>query len=72
MVSATIFGAAIGIGVQIYANAVRKLPVMQSPWKHAIAAGTGAAFGTWLIEFEIKTEKELQGKFQCTWHQLHL
>ncbi|KAH7621201.1 hypothetical protein Ndes2526B_g04015 [Nannochloris sp. 'desiccata'] len=60
MPSATVIGAVLGFGVQIYANAVRKLPLMQGPWQHAIAAGAGAAFGSWLVDFEARTEKDLQ------------
>ena len=26
-------------GVQLYANAIRKLPLMRSPWEHVIAIG---------------------------------
>ncbi len=61
MVSATVVGAVLGFGVQIYVNAVRKLPLMQGPWQHAIASGAGAAFGSWLVDFEARTEKDLQG-----------
>jgi len=61
MPSATVIGAVLGFGVQIYANAVRKVPLMQGPWQHAIAAGAGAAFGSWLVDFEARTEKDLQG-----------
>jgi len=61
MPSATAIGAVLGFGVQIYANAVRKVPLMQGPWQHAIAAGAGAAFGAWLVDFEARTEKDLQG-----------
>jgi hypothetical protein len=61
MVSATVTGAILGLGVQLYANAVRKLPLLQSPWQHAVAAGAGGAFGSWLVKFEEQTEKELAG-----------
>jgi hypothetical protein len=46
-------GALLGIGVQVYSNAVRKLPAMRHPWEHVIAAGAGAAFGGWLVSTEI-------------------
>ena len=62
MVSPTILGAVMGFGVQLYANAVRKLPLMQAPWQHAVAAGAGAAFGSWLLAFEERTEKDLKGR----------
>ena len=63
MPSPTIIGAVLGFGVQIYANAVRKVPLMQGPWQHAIAAAAGASFGAWLIDFEERTEKDLHGMF---------
>ena len=52
----------MGLGVQLYVNAVRKLPLMRNPWEHAIWAGAGAAFGTWIVSFEKETEKELTGQ----------
>jgi hypothetical protein len=61
MVSASIVGAIMGLGAQFYVNAVRKLPLMQNPWEHAIAAGAGAALGAWVVDFEKRTEKELTG-----------
>ena len=44
-VSGTVFGAMLGLGVQFYSNAVRKLPLMRNPWEHAIAAGLGGYAG---------------------------
>jgi len=72
MVSATVVGGILGFGVQIYANAVRKLPLMQGPWQHAIAAGAGAAFGTWVVQFEERTEKELNGALRFKWYTVHI
>lgn len=68
MVSATVIGGVLGFGVQIYANAVRKLPLMQGPWQHALAAGAGAAFGAYVLQFEAKTEKELNGAIFCVFN----
>jgi hypothetical protein len=62
MPSAPVVGALLGVGVQIYTNAVRKLPLMRSPWQHVIAAGAGAAFGSYLVQFEKETEKDLSGE----------
>lgn len=67
MPSATVVGAVLGLGVQLYTNAVRKLPLMRSPWQHAIAATAGGAFGSWLVTFEAKTEKELAGNRALQW-----
>ena len=44
-VSGTVFGAMLGLGVQFYSNAVRKLPLMRNPWEHAIALGLGGVAG---------------------------
>lgn len=61
-VSAPLFGAVLGVGVQLYVNAVRKLPLMRDPWLHVLWAGAGASFGTWLVSFEDRTEKDLAGE----------
>jgi len=45
-VSGTVFGAMLGLGVQFYSNAVRKLPLMRNPWEHVIAVGVGGVAGT--------------------------
>ena len=60
--SIPVFGAALGVGIQLYVNAVRKLPLMRDPWLHVLWAGAGASFGTWLVSFEERTEKELTGE----------
>ena len=59
--SIPVLGAAMGVGIQLYVNAVRKLPVMRDPWLHVLWAGAGASFGTWLVGFEERTEKDLTG-----------
>lgn len=46
---------------QFYVNAVRKLPLAQSPYLHVLWSGAGAAFGAWLVDFEERTEKDLAG-----------
>ena len=61
MPSTVLVGSLLGFGVQVYTNAVRKLPLLRSPWQHAIAAGVGAAFTTWLVRFEEQTAQELSG-----------
>ena len=69
MPSPAVWGALLGLGVQLYTNAVRKLPLTRNPWEHAIAMGAGAAFGTWLVKFEAETEQELAGRGEaaCGW-----
>jgi hypothetical protein len=60
-------GAALGVGVQVYVNAVRKLPLMRNPWLHVLCGSAGYGFGSWLVEFEAKTHKDLTGEthVQC-------
>lgn len=62
MSSAPLVGALLGVGVQLYVNGVRKLPLMRDPWLHVLWAGAGASFGTWLVSFEERTEKDLAGE----------
>lgn len=61
MPSATLVGGVLGLGIQLYVNAVRKLPLWRNPWHHAIAIGSGAAFANWVLKIEAETEKELAG-----------
>ncbi len=58
----TLIGAGLGLFVQLYCNALMKLPLMRNPWQHAVAMGAGAAFAGWLVEFEKEQEKELGGE----------
>ncbi len=58
--SGAAIGSLLGLGVQLYANAVRKLPLMRNPWEHAIAIGLGGYAGKWLVEFEERTALELE------------
>ncbi|KAL6779359.1 hypothetical protein ACKKBG_A12015 [Auxenochlorella protothecoides x Auxenochlorella symbiontica] len=60
MAPATIIGGLLGLGVQLYCNAVRKLPLMRNPWEHVLFIGAGAAFGNWLVDFEERTALELK------------
>lgn len=54
----------MGFSVQLYVNAVRKMPLMRNPWEHAIWAGAGAAVGSWIVSLEKETEKELTGQMK--------
>lgn len=58
--SGAAIGSLLGLGVQLYANAVRKLPLMRNPWEHVIAIGLGGYAGKWLVEFEERTALELE------------
>ena len=59
MVSGAFFGGCIGLGINMYSNALRKVPLMRQPWEHLIAMGLGAYTGNYLVEFENRTAKEL-------------
>ena len=59
--SAPIIGALLGVSVQIYANLVQKLPVMYTPWRHAITGALGAGFASYVVEYEERAAKEIDG-----------
>lgn len=61
MVSGAFFGGCIGLGINMYSNALRKVPLMRQPWEHLIALGGGAWAGNWLVEYEHRTAIELEG-----------
>jgi hypothetical protein len=58
--TAALFGGGLGLFVQFYSNAVRKLPLMHHPWEHAIAGGIGAYSATWLVAWEERTVPEVE------------
>ena len=60
MVSGAFFGGCIGLGINLYSNALRKVPLMRQPWEHVIALGAGAWAGNALVEYENRTAKELE------------
>ena len=60
--SAPVVGALLGVGAQIYANVVQKLPALREPWKHVIAGGVGSGMAVWLVDYEERAEKELEGR----------
>lgn len=59
--SASVVGALLGLGVQLYANAVQKLPLMHAPWKHAVSATVGAGVASWIVELEEQGKKDIEG-----------
>jgi hypothetical protein len=71
MPAPAVWGAAFGLGLQFYINAVRKLPLLRNPWQHAVAMGAGAAFGSWLVEFEAQQERELAGAALSDYIDVH-
>lgn len=52
-------GAVLGVGVQLYSNTVRRLPLMRHPWEHVLAFGIGGYLGMKLNEVEENTRQDL-------------
>lgn len=61
MPSAATWGALLGFGINVYANGLRKVPLMRRPWEHVIATAAGAAFGVWYADLEHSLDVKLQG-----------
>ncbi|ACO67185.1 hypothetical protein MICPUN_109457 [Micromonas commoda] len=57
--SATLIGASLGFGMQLYINALRKLPLLRNPWEHVFWTGVGAAAANMNAEWEAKLRKEV-------------
>ncbi|KAK3282687.1 hypothetical protein CYMTET_9582 [Cymbomonas tetramitiformis] len=58
--SAAVIGAAMGFGIQLVSNGLRKLPLMRHPWEHVIATSIGFSAGGMLVAWEEQTAKELE------------
>lgn len=56
-----VFGAVSGIGCAAFANGLRKLPPFSQPWKHAVAAGVGAATMLYTTDVEKSLKAEVDG-----------
>ncbi|WVZ23901.1 hypothetical protein V8G54_002445 [Vigna mungo] len=59
VLSATTIGALLGLGTQMYSNALRKLPYMRHPWEHVVGMGLGAVFVNQLLKWEAQVEQDL-------------
>ncbi|OWM75155.1 hypothetical protein CDL15_Pgr012641 [Punica granatum] len=57
--SATMIGALLGLGTQMYSNALRKLPYMRHPWEHVIGMGLGAVFVNQLVKWDAQLKEDL-------------
>uniref|UniRef100_A0A803N5X2 Uncharacterized protein n=1 Tax=Chenopodium quinoa TaxID=63459 RepID=A0A803N5X2_CHEQI len=57
--SATAIGALLGLGTQMYSNALRKLPYMRHPWEHVLGMGLGAVFVNQLVKWDAKLQVDL-------------
>ncbi|XP_057415755.1 uncharacterized protein LOC130710487 [Lotus japonicus] len=59
VLSATAIGALLGLGTQMYSNALRKLPYMRHPWEHVLGMGIGVVFVNQLLKWEAQVERDL-------------
>ncbi|KZV24314.1 hypothetical protein F511_01796 [Dorcoceras hygrometricum] len=57
--SATAVGALLGLGTQMYSNALRKLPYMRHPWEHVLGMGIGAVLANQMVKWEAKAQEDL-------------
>ncbi|KAH9747077.1 Excitatory amino acid transporter [Citrus sinensis] len=57
--SATMIGALLGLGTQMYSNALRKLPYMRHPWEHLLGMGLGAVFVNQLVKWDAQLQQDL-------------
>ncbi|KAG5516145.1 hypothetical protein RHGRI_037004 [Rhododendron griersonianum] len=57
--SATVIGALLGLGTQMYSNALRKLPYMRHPWEHVLGMGLGVVFVNQLVKWDAKLQEDL-------------
>ncbi|EXB83240.1 hypothetical protein L484_011534 [Morus notabilis] len=57
--SSTMIGALLGLGTQMYSNALRKLPYMRHPWEHVVGMGLGAVFVNQLVKWDAQLQEDL-------------
>ncbi|KAK8942864.1 hypothetical protein KSP39_PZI009446 [Platanthera zijinensis] len=57
--TSTLVGMLLGLGTQMYSNALRKLPFMRHPWEHVLGMGLGAIFVNQLLKYEVKLKEDL-------------
>ncbi|KAG6791452.1 hypothetical protein POTOM_000571 [Populus tomentosa] len=62
--SATVVGALLGLGTQMYSNALRKLPYMRHPWEHVVGMGLGVVFVNQLVKWDAQLEQDLDKMLQ--------
>ncbi|TYI49712.1 hypothetical protein E1A91_D12G053800v1 [Gossypium mustelinum] len=63
-VSATAIGALLGLGTQMYSNALRKLPYMRHPWEHLLGMGLGAVFVNQLVNWDAQLQRDLDNMLE--------
>ncbi|XP_073037940.1 uncharacterized protein [Primulina huaijiensis] len=57
--SATAIGALLGLGTQMYSNALRKLPYMRHPWEHVLGMGIGVVLANQMVKWDAKSQEDL-------------
>uniref|UniRef100_A0A0V0H6J0 Putative excitatory amino acid transporter 1-like n=1 Tax=Solanum chacoense TaxID=4108 RepID=A0A0V0H6J0_SOLCH len=57
--SATMVGALLGLGTQMYSNALRKLPYMRHPWEHLLGMGLGVVAANQMVKWEARSNEDL-------------
>ncbi|KAJ0966218.1 hypothetical protein J5N97_027356 [Dioscorea zingiberensis] len=57
--TSTMIGALLGLGTQMYSNALRKLPYMRHPWEHVLGMGLGVVFVNQLVKYDAKLKEDL-------------
>ncbi|PPS09192.1 hypothetical protein GOBAR_AA11449 [Gossypium barbadense] len=62
-VSATVIGALLGLGTQMYSNALRKLPYMR-PWELLLGMGLGAVFVNQLVNWDAQLQRDLDSMLE--------
>ncbi|CAN6684112.1 unnamed protein product [Malus baccata var. baccata] len=58
-ITSTMVGALLGLGTQMYSNALRKLPYMRHPWEHVLGMGLGAVFVNQLVKWDEQLKEDL-------------
>ncbi|XP_050105360.1 uncharacterized protein LOC126585011 [Malus sylvestris] len=59
LITSTMVGALLGLGTQMYSNALRKLPYMRHPWEHVLGMGLGAVFVNQLVKWDEQLKVDL-------------
>lgn len=54
-----LYGALCGLGVNLFSNAVRKVPYLAKPYEHVLAVGVGGYAGYRLKNWEDRQVREL-------------
>ena len=64
-----LFGSAFGIWVQVFANGVRKLPLLHKPHEHVIAAVTGGVAGASFFQWNQRCASSLSWRHRLATHR---